>query len=355
MDPGFDVQRTIWAYMRLVPDKYADQTRQMALVHSALDRLSALPGIESAAITRVVPLNGNCVIGAHLRTDISSGIHAEYQCNDVGPNYFRTIGIPILSGREFTAADRKGAQPVAIVSENFARAVFGNINPVGHTFTLDFNNDKAKLIVGVAKDSKYFTLSEKPRLAVYQPYFASDEPINLHFLIRTAGSPAAFAKPITDVLSSLDATAAIEIKPMRSALGLALLPSRAGAAMLGATGVLGLALAAIGLYGVLLYSVSCRTREIGLRVALGATPSDVLRLIGRHTLTLVGAGIASGLTLSVLAVRPLALFLVPGVSALDSTAFLAMIGVLGVVALLAILTPAARALRIDPMVALRYE
>jgi ABC-type antimicrobial peptide transport system permease subunit len=226
---------------------------------------------------------------------------------------------------------------------------------VGRTITTDFKNDKGKLIVGVAKDSKYFTLSEKQRLAVYDPYFASGEPINLHFLIRTAGVPAGYVKPITDMLGHLDSTAAIETKPMSRALGLALLPSRAGALMLGAMGILGLVLAAIGLYGVLLYSVSRRTREIGLRVALGATPSDVLRLIGRHSLVLVGSGAMAGLALAFFAVQPLGLFLVPGLSALDSTTFFAVIGVLGAVALPATLTPAIRALRVDPMVALRYE
>jgi predicted permease len=358
MNPGFNVDHTIWAYMRLAPDKYndPDQTKQMSVVRLALERLRALPGVESAAITRDVPLNGNCVTGARLRTDVSRvAIPVQYECNNVSPDYFRAIGIPMQRGREFTAADRKGSQPVAIVNESFARTIFGNVDPVGRTITTDFKNDKGKLIVGVAKDSKYFTLSEKQRLAVYDPYFAASEPINLHFLIRTAGAPAGYVKPITDMLGSLDSTAAIETKPMSRALGLALLPSRAGALTLGAMGILGLVLAAIGLYGVLLYSVSRRTREIGLRVALGATPSDVLRLIGQHSLVVVGCGAIAGLTLAFFAVQPLGLFLVPGLSALDSTTFFAVIGVLGAVVLPATLTPAIRALRVDPMVALRYE
>ena len=125
--------------------------------------------------------------------------------------------------------------------------------------------------------------------------------------------------------------------------------------MLGTMGILGLLLASIGLYGVLLYSVSRRTREIGLRVALGATPGDVLRIVGTHSLLLVGSGVAGGLALAFLAMQPLALFLVPGLSTLDATSFLAVIGVLGAVAALATLAPAIRALRVDPMVALRYE
>ena len=125
--------------------------------------------------------------------------------------------------------------------------------------------------------------------------------------------------------------------------------------MLGAMGILGLLLASIGLYGVLLYSVSRRTREIGLRVALGATPFDVLRIIGGQSLALVGSGTIVGLMLALFATKPLALFLIPGLSTFDPGAFLAVVGLLGVVAVLATLVPAARALRIDPMTALRYE
>lgn len=358
MNPGFDVQHTIWAYVRLVPDKYSDpsQAKQMSLVNTALEQIRALPGVESAAITRGVPLNSNCVIGTGLRTDISSTlVHTEYQCNNVGPDYFRTFAIPILRGREFSASDRRDSQPVAIVNETFARTLFGNINPVGRTIATSFPNDKPKLIVGVMKDSKYFTLGEKQRLAVYEPYFAVDEPINLDFAIRATGSPAAYVKPITDLLGRLDPSAAIETKPMSAALGLALLPSQAGAAMLGSMGILGLVLTAIGLYGVLLYSVSRRIREIGLRMALGASPADVLRVIFRQSLLLMGSGMLAGLILAFFAMQPLALFLVPDLSTLDPTAFLGVIGVLAAVALLATLGPAARALRVDPMVALRYE
>jgi predicted permease len=358
LNPGFDVDHTIWAYMRLVPERYTDagQNKQLAIVHAALEELRLLPGVDSVAITRRVPLNDNCVIGTALRTDISpSPVQMSYECNDVGPGYFHTIRTPIVRGREFSVADRKDTQPVAIVNETLARTVFGNVDPVGHTIKSDLTGSETQLIVGVAKDSKYFTLGEQQRLAVYQPYFAHPQPVNLHFLISTTNRPSSYVKPISDILGRLDPTAAIETRPMSQALGLALLPSRAGAVMLGAMGILGLVLASIGLYGVLLYSISRRTREIGLRVALGATPFDVLRIIGGQSLALVASGTVVGLTLALFATRPLALFLIPGLSTFDPGAFLAVVGLLGVVAVLATLVPAARALRIDPMTALRYE
>ena len=125
----------------------------------------------------------------------------QYECNSVGPEYFRTFAIPVLRGREFSVRDRKASQPVVVVNESFARKVFGSADPVGHTIATDFSKDKPRLIVGVVKDSKYGTFSEKQLLAVYEPYFASDEPVNLHFVIRVAGSAAAYVKSITDLLA----------------------------------------------------------------------------------------------------------------------------------------------------------
>jgi predicted permease len=353
MNPGFDVRHTAWAYMRLVPENYKDRARQMALVNQALERLRALPGVETAAITRNVPLNGNCRVYTNLRKDLSArDMAVDYECNDVGPDYFRTVGIPLVRGREFTAADRPGSQPVGIVNESFARTVFGNTDPVGHTITIDRGT---WLIVGVVKDSKYFLLSEQQRMALYTPYLAGDEPVNLNFVVRIAGSPLDSLRAMNKALGGLDPSAAVETKAMNQSLGLALLPSRVGAVLLGIMGALGLALASIGLYGVLQYSVSRRTREIGLRVALGATPAAVLRLVCGHTCILAGSGIVAGLALAWLALRPLAFFLVPGLNASNPATFLAVTGVLSLVAMLATLVPAARALRVCPMIALRYE
>ncbi len=355
MDPGFDVHHTIWASMRLVPGGYEAEGRAV-FVREALERLRALPGVEAAAIARHVPLNDNCVQSQRVQPDLPRPpVQVHFECNSVGPDYFRAIRIPILGGREFTAADRNGSQPVVIVNESFARMVFGNANPVGHTIRYVRADSKTRRIVGVAKDSKYFVMGERQMPAVYEPYFAWEEPGNLHLLIRVAGAPEGYVKTINRVLERMDETAAIETKPMNRALGLALLPSQAGAVTLGAMGLLGLVLAAIGLYGVLLYSVSRRTREIGLRVALGARPADVLRMVLRQSAALVGSGVLVGLVLAYFAVQPLALFLVPGMSPVDLPAFAVVMGVLGAVALVATMVPVSRALRVDPMAALRCD
>ncbi|HTS66635.1 MAG TPA: FtsX-like permease family protein, partial [Candidatus Acidoferrales bacterium] len=153
----------------------------------------------------------------------------------------------------------------------------------------------------------------------------------------------------------LDASAAIEVKPMRDAMGFAFLPSRIGAALLGSMGLLGLALASIGLYGVLAYAVSRRIREIGLRIALGADSRAIVGMVVRQSLSLVIIGVAIGLGIAVFATRPLAMFLVPELSPTDPATFLGVVGVLVAVAVAATLGPALRAVRVDPMTALRYE
>lgn len=353
MNPGFDIDHAIWTYMRLVPDRYKDPSRQKLLVDEALARLRALPGVAAAAIVLKVPLNDNAVVDTVVRTDLSTeGIHVNYEWNAAGPDYFRAIGIPIVRGREFRETDSNAGEIAVIVNQTFARIAFGNTNPIGHSMMFSLGRVR---VIGVVRDSRYFTLGESQRPALYDPYFAHDEPVNLQFIVRTAGSPAGYVKPIQEILGGLDPTAAIETKPMMQSLGMALLPSQAGAAMFGAMGLLGLVLAAIGLYGGLLYAVSRRTREIGLRVALGETSRGVLGVVCRSTMALAGSGMLVGLALAVFATRPLAMFLVPGMSSMDPVSFAEVTAVFIAIALLATIVPAVRALQLDPMTALRYD
>jgi predicted permease len=343
--------------MRLVPEKYAHPEQGIALINTAVDRLRSIPGVESATIARTVPLNDISRIGTNVQTDLNeTPIHITYTSNWVGPEYFRTMGIPILSGREFSPADRTGSPEVVILNETFARQCFGEVNPVGHT--LRWGKDPQVTIVGLAKNSKYWTLGESNVMALYTPYMQqlpAGFHVNLHFLIRAAGPPAPLRRSVDETLAKLDSSAAIETKPMRDALLFAFLPSRAGAALLGGIGVLGLLLATVGLYGVLVYTVARRIREIGIRVALGATPPTILKMIFRDSFALVATGMIIGLAVAAIATRPLSTFLVPDLSATDPTAFISVIAVLLTAALAATIGPALRALRVDPMIALRYE
>ncbi len=357
MNPGFDAEHAVWAQMRVVPEKYTTVEQTRSLIRTALGELDALPGIEAASIAQVIPFNANSVWGTEIRTDVSDQpIPVRFHQNSVGPDYFKAIGIPIDEGREFLASDRKGAPAVAVLNENLSRVLFGGRNPVGHTFRYGGPTPSAPVtVVGVAKNSKYMTLGEEDAQALYAPYFQEEDVLtNLQFLMRTR-RPQDVAKEIAQRLGRLDSSAAVEVKPMRDAMGFAFLPSRVGAALLGSMGLLGLALASIGLYGVMSYSVARRTREIGLRVALGADRGAVLRMVARESFALLGLGVSIGLGIAVFATRPLAMFLVPELSANDPATFLTVVAVLAAVACVATLGPALRALRVDPMVALRYE
>ena len=360
LSPGFDIHHTVWAYMRLVPERYSSKDPPEAknkiesVSRRALDQLRNLPGIESAATAAIVPLNGNVKIGGDVRVDDrGQAQHLLYTGNWISPDYFKTMGIPLLAGREFLAADREGAPPVVIVNESMARRLFDGQNLVGHT--LRFHRDPPITVVGVVQNSKYFSLGEKDLPAVFWPEAQSARAaVNLNFLLRTS-RPEGILKEVNHALGAIDPTAAVEVRPMSHALGLALLPSRAGAVLLGAMGVLGLLLAAVGLYGVLTYSVVRQIREIGIRVALGASPARVGYTVFRSSLLLVGVGLALGGVLSYLAAGPLAMFLVPELSPHDPISIVAVFATLLAVAMVATFSPVIRALRVDPMVALRYE
>ena len=355
ISPGFDTQHTVWTSMRLVPDVYSKPEKIRTLVDSALSELRGLPGIEAASAVRRVPLNGHSTTSTRFRTDIdSAALMVTYNGNYVSPGYFKTMRIPIVRGREFVNEDRAESPRVAIVNENMAAKLFGKIDPVGHS--VRFGKDAPVLIVGVAANSRYFTIGERDALAYYKPYaqWKASE-VNVQFLVRASGTPEPLIPRITGILSRLDPTAALETRPMKRALAFALLPSRVGAAVLGSTGMLGLMLAAVGLYGVLAYSVNRRVREIGVRVALGATPGGILRLVLLKGVALVGTGSAIGVTMAIFAVRTLAAFLMPNVHPTNPVTFLVVSSALCFVGLLAAAAAAVRALRLDPAVALRHD
>jgi predicted permease len=355
MSPGFDLEHTAWSYMRLVPERYTSPARVRTLSDAAIESLLSIPGVDSAALASVVPLNGNTVQGTPIRVDNGAGgAPVRFKFNTVGPGYFHTMGIPLLAGREFRATERGRSPTIAILNETMARRLFGDRNPIGHT--IQTADPPPVTIVGVAKNSKYFTLGERGECALYESSLESNDAVlNLNFLIRTTGDPTGSIEDINRVLGRIDRTASIETKPMKKALGLALLPSYAGAAITGSIGFLGALLAATGLYGLVLFTTGRRTREIGLRLALGATPRDVIRLVLLQSFVLTAAGVSIGLAIGWFATKPLATFLVPELSPSDPMSFAFVVVFLSLVSILAALPPVLRAARIDPMSALRYE
>jgi putative ABC transport system permease protein len=240
-----------------------------------------------------------------------------------------------------------------ILNQNLARRLFGSADPVGHVLRFPDNRDVG--VVGVARNSKYATLGEENAMALYAPYSQQRNATFAHFFVRTRGTPEATVRKVDETLGNLDSAFAVEVWAMRDIFAGALMPSRVGAGVLGSLAIFGLLLASIGLYGVLLYAICQRTREIGIRVALGAAPGNVLAMVVGQSSRLVAVGMLIGLAVAVVAVRPLSMLLVPEVSPADPMNFVLVACMLALVAALATLPPTARALRVDPAVALRHE
>src|SRR4051794_17775260 len=357
-NPGFDVDRTLVAQVSFVEGRYTRESRAV-LLQSAVDRLEGLPAIKRAAYSADVPLTIRS--GSTTSTDLriaesGSPFRARYEGNRVGPGYFAAMGIPLQRGREFRPSDAPGAPAVAIINEEFARSYFGGSDPIGRHLLLPGPEPSGypAEIVGIVANSKHRTIGETQRAAVYESFLQRGNRDRLAFLlVRTDGNPTASVRAIGQVLAELDPTAAIDVQPMRRALAFAFMPSQVGAALLAALGSLGLVLAMVGLYAVMAYSVSRRTAEIGIRMALGASHRAVLRLVLADAAMLAGSGIFLGLATAALLTRPLARFLVAGLSPSDPLSFALTSSALALVSVAAAWTPARRALRIDPALALR--
>jgi predicted permease len=317
------------------------------------ERAATVSGVKTAAWSAMIPL-----AGGFSRTVIPEGKDPDDPSsrrfaisNVVSPEYFQTIGIPILRGRAFTAADRAGSVSVAIVNEVMATALWPNEEAVGKRFRF-YGDDAPREVVGVAKTSKYNTLGEDPQIAAYVPLAQNYSDAMVLFL-RTDGDPAAALGTVLGEIRRIDAEVPLtNPATMTAILDQSLWAAKLGAILLGVLGGLAVVLASIGLYGVMSYSVGQRQREIGLRMALGASQSVVLRQVMRQALTLVAIGLALGL-LAAGGVSRLVSTLLYGVTATDPVTFLAVSLLLIAVGFAASLFPAIRASRVDPVVTLR--
>lgn len=317
------------------------------------DKLQTMPGAESATIANWIPLgfssNVDSIAAEGYVPQPRESMNIEYA--DVGPNFLRTLQIPLVSGREFSTADINGSQPVAVVNAAFANRYWPQQDAVGKKLKA---NDISFVVVGVAQNSDNDDIGQKPTPFIYLPLF-QDYSRRIAVFVRTPGDPLAFAAPVQDTVHSLDADLPLfDLTTLDSRVELTATPQRLGGVFVGGFGNLALLLAGIGIYGVLAYTTRQRTHEIGIRMALGAEPQDVLRLVLRQGFTLVLVGVAIGLAASFVLTRALSSQLF-GISATDPLTFTAVALLLLTVALLACYIPARRAMRVDPLVALRYE
>jgi predicted permease len=318
-----------------------------------VDRVEAYPGVSVAAMGESVPLSfSSSDTSVEIPGyDPSPEERMSIRYNRVGPGYFEAMGIPLVRGREFTEEDRADGPGAIIVNQHFADRFWPGEDPIGKQVN---SSGMERFVVGVVPTGKYQTLSEAPLDHQYFP-LAQSFSGGGYLHVRTAGDPGSMIQPLREMVRELDPDLPIfDVKTMNTHLGIALMPARLAGIVLGAFGVLGLLLAAVGIYGVMAYSVAQRTREIGIRVAIGANQDDVTGMVVRQGFRLVLIGGGVGL-LAALGVSQIIKRLLLSGRGLDPVSFLGVPLVLGAVALFATYLPARKAARVDPVRALKYE
>jgi predicted permease len=354
LDLGFDPEHVLVAQLQVGMNGHNHETA-MVFYRQLEQRLATLPGVEQAALATWFPLGfGGCKgLGAEVEGYVPpAGQDPTYEYAAISPRYFATMRIPLLAGRDFTETDDAQAPLVAIVNEAFANRFWPGREAVGQRFN---SAGRWRTVVGVVKTGRYENLHEEPRCFFYLPYRQRLPDLDLNICVRTSGDPAAFANALRQAVATVDPR--IDLYgtiPMTEAAGQALLGQRIATDLLSVLGAVALFLSAMGVYAVMAHAVGQRTQEFGVRLALGASPADVLRLVGREGLVLAALGILVGLGLTAAATRLLTGF-IHGVSAFDPVVFLLMSAALLAIVLAATCIPARRATRVDPMVALRNE
>jgi predicted permease len=357
-DLGFDPRNVLNLTMDAHEIGY-DQKQGLAFYKELLGRVRVLPGVQSAAMASTIPL-GETVVGDDLdipgytRSKDEPSPHAVYSA--ISPGHFQAMRIALLRGRDLSEADDENAPKVAAINEAMASRYWPNQDPIGKRFVRNSDSSHAIEIVGLVKNTRFDQIFGPFEAAFYVPYtqrYSSSETLQ----VRTAVDPATMSRGVVDVVRSIAPSMPVSgVRTMERALrginGLLLFEVAAGLA--GALGVLGLTLAVVGVYGVMSYSVSRRTSEIGIRMALGAQPRQVLGMICRQGVVLIASGLLVGLLAAFAIGRLVSDFLV-GVTPNDPLTYIGVSALLAGVALLAGYVPAQRAMRVDPMVALRHE
>ncbi len=349
--------------MKFDPTGVIEGDRSQAIVfrRALLERLAALPGVTAAATGRTPPVSSRNMVAVVSRVDdrkfeaergaVEIGIH------DVSPDYFRALAIPIRRGRAFRAEDREGSPRVVVVSETTARRLWPGQDPIGRRLaatTFYFADDATAEVVGVAGDVLYGRPGEPQGLDLYYPSFQGGLKWATLF-VRTTGDPSAMAAAVRREIKALAPNLPVyDVATMEGRVARTFSRERFGAGLLGLLAGIALFLASVGIYGLVAETVSARTREIGVRMALGARPDDILRGVLQLGLTLAGIGVAAGLAAAFVLTRLLSSLLF-GVGAADPATYAAVSALLLAVAAVACWLPARRATRIDPTVALRAE
>ncbi|MCM3871001.1 MAG: ABC transporter permease, partial [Pyrinomonadaceae bacterium] len=359
ISPGFEPNKVLTADVSVSPTKYPEPAQSAAFYREALERIATLPGVESAGMVYPLPLGGSF---ESYSFDIAGqppfppGQQPSADRRIISPDYFRTMSTPLRKGRAFGIQDQATAPAVMIVNDSFARRFFPGEEVIGKRIIPgEGGQPVTREIVGVVGDVRHEGLDVEPTPEYYIPYEQASVADMTVVARTTGGDPTSIATPLRDVIRGMDKEQPVyNIRPMTQLLDESVAQRRFNMVLLGGFALLALVLAGIGIYGVMSYSVAQRTREIGVRIALGAQSRDVLKMVLTQALGLT----AIGLTLGLIGAFALTRFLVTllfEVKPTDLTTFAGVSIVLGAVAIAACLIPARRATKVDPLVALKYE
>jgi putative ABC transport system permease protein len=359
IQPAIATDSLLTMEMNLSDSRYRERAQVSGFYQELVRRVEALPGVEAASLSTARPLSGIArndpfsIEGRPL--DLNNPSFAGWQM--VGANYFQTLRIPLVQGRDITFQDMAEASPaVAVINETMANRYWPNENPIGRRITVGLPraDNPAATIIGIAKDLPHRAIDSRPE----SDWYLSRPPGPQHnqiLFVRTAGNPSQLAAPIREIVMAIDRDQPItNIKTMRDVVADTVAPRKFNMLLFGLFAFIAMLLAALGVYGVMAYSVAERTQEIGIRMALGAQKNEVLRLIIRNGVMLALIGVAIGLGLA-LGLSRLMTTLLFGITPNDAVTFAAVSVFVILVALLACYIPARRATKVDPLVALRYE
>ena len=354
IDPGFE-SKDLFVFAFDLGALHYDEGRGQQFFRNAIERAEASPKVASATIASNFPVGGGFArtVFPEGQSETTGYRGTLTQLDDVMPNYFKTLRIPLVKGRAFTDSDRKGTTLVVIANEAMAKHFWPGEDAVGKRFHF-FGETQLREVVGVVRDTVVNNIGEEPQPLAYLPMTQDYSPVAT-MQVRTVGPPDAVISSVRQQVQGLDNGLALtNFNTVGELLGQGLWASRMGAGLLSLFGVIALILSVVGVYGVLSYSVSQQTREIGIRMAMGAQTNSVLKLIVKQGMRLAIAGLVLGLVLALLAMRSLSSLLY-GVSVYDPIIFGGVFLILAAAAVAACYFPARRAARVDPLVALRYE
>ena len=359
VNPGFDTRDVLAARIRLTPARYPAGAQQKLFFDNMLGSLQAHPGVQSASLASTLPLSGNMFMLAFdprtVRPDYPEPIMI-LRLSVISPDYFTTFRIPIRRGRGFTAEDRAGSPPVAVINRATADQLWPSQDPVGKQLTTGGPGQPASTIVGVIDNLRSASLDVTPQPEIYRPASQQPDLREMWVALRASnGRPLQLVGAIRDAVHQADPEQSIgDIVSLEQLIGRQTAARRFNTTLLTIFALLAVGLALVGIYGVTAYAVTQRTRELGIRMALGARGVDVVGLLMRESLRRVAAGVGLGLLAALGVTRALTAMLFE-VAPYDATTFVATALLLVAVALLATWVPARRATKVDPMVALRYE